>query len=193
MLVAFFGSNNNKGPHLPAGLRHQPNSANKKRQGFPGVRRRCPRYGSRRRRLAEGRAEGRACEGVLFVLAEARACICPGESHYYRLWLGNVSSTFPLPGVPLTDASMPPGVLLLSNYNIHFDTYHIPNIQQTDTVARGKSYVSRLRWRRKRPSVANLAHAGTGKRGGGREAAAPSSGAGAAGATPDWIQGVGGE
>lgn len=83
MVVALFGWNN-KGLHLPAGVRHQSDSASQKRQGFSRVRRRCPRYGSRRRRRhSEGRAKGCACEGVL-ELAEAWAHACPGETTQYE-------------------------------------------------------------------------------------------------------------
>lgn len=79
MVVAVSGWNA-KDPHLPARLRHQSDSASQERQGFSWLRRRCPRYGSwRRRRYSEGRAEGSACEGVL-LLAEAWAHTCVGET-----------------------------------------------------------------------------------------------------------------
>lgn len=70
-------------------------------------------------------------------------------------------------------------------------------MQQTGTAAAvGKIYAPRLRWRRKGSAVANHAAAGTAnKRGSGDDTAdaAPSSSAGAAGAAPDWIQGLSGE
>lgn len=68
-------------------------------------------------------------------------------------------------------------------------------LQQTDTAAGGKRYTPKIRWRRKVSSVANHATAGTGNKRGQSTAAAaaPSSGAGDAGATPNWIQGLGGE